>query len=37
MMLLEVAKKKYLVTFANNFFFFNSCIDQVRNIHEKHS
>ena len=29
--------KKYLVTLANNFFSFNSCIDQVRNIHKKHS
>lgn len=28
--------KKYLVTLANNFFSFNSGIDQVRNIHKEH-
>ena len=33
----KVIIKKYLVTLANNFFSFNSCIDQVRNIHKEHS
>ena len=30
-------EKRYLVTLANNFFSFNSCIDQVRNVHKEHS
>lgn len=33
----KVIIKKYLVTLANNFFSFNSCINQVRNIHKEHS